>query len=234
MIKAPASKQLRVTSIALVLSAISLASSAAAWNAKGHMTVAAVAWKNMTPESRAKASALLRLNPDYSVWVQGVPPADVDVVAFLKASTWPDQIRSTYQDDGSSPASRPTDAQNIGFADCLKHRYWHFRDVPFSRDGTPLEEPEEPNALTQIRALSTAIGTPGTSDDVKSYDLTWLLHLVGDMHQPLHATSRFTSTSQHDTTLQSAPLPKNKWRSVGPGWPNSLTRSSRVACKGQS
>jgi hypothetical protein len=27
---------------------------------------------------------------------------------------------------------------------------------------------------------------------VKSYDLVWLLHLVGDVHQPLHATSRFT------------------------------------------
>ncbi len=170
---------------------------AAAWNAKGHMTVAAVAWKNMTPQSRAKASALLRLNPDYPVWVRGVPAADVDVVAFLRASTWPDQIRSTYQDDGSSPANRPTDAQNIGFADCLKHRYWHFRDIPFSRDGTRLEQPEDPNALTQIRAFSAAIANPGTSDDVKSYDLAWLLHLVGDMHQPLHATSRFTSTSRH-------------------------------------
>jgi hypothetical protein len=26
---------------------------------------------------------------------------------------------------------------------------------------------------------------------VKSYDLVWLLHLVGDVHQPLHAASRF-------------------------------------------
>jgi hypothetical protein len=29
-------------------------------------------------------------------------------------------------------------------------------------------------------------------DAVKSYDLVWLLHLVGDAHQPLHATSRFS------------------------------------------
>ena len=26
---------------------------------------------------------------------------------------------------------------------------------------------------------------------MKSYDLVWLLHLVGDVHQPLHAASRF-------------------------------------------
>lgn len=31
------------------------------------------------------------------------------------------------------------------------------------------------------------------SDDVRSYDLVWLLHLVGDLHQPLHATSRFSN-----------------------------------------
>jgi S1/P1 Nuclease len=29
---------------------------------------------------------------------------------------------------------------------------------------------------------------------LKSYDLVWLMHLVGDVHQPLHSTARFTST----------------------------------------
>jgi len=32
-----------------------------------------------------------------------------------------------------------------------------------------------------------------TPDPLKSYQLTWLLHLVGDVHQPLHAVSRFDS-----------------------------------------
>jgi len=27
-------------------------------------------------------------------------------------------------------------------------------------------------------------------DDLKSYDLVWLLHLVGDIHQPLHTVAR--------------------------------------------
>jgi S1/P1 Nuclease len=31
------------------------------------------------------------------------------------------------------------------------------------------------------------------SDDIKSYDIAWLAHLVGDIHQPLHAIARFTS-----------------------------------------
>jgi hypothetical protein len=33
----------------------------------------------------------------------------------------------------------------------------------------------------------------GASDDVRSYDLVWILHLVGDAHQPLHAVARFTT-----------------------------------------
>jgi hypothetical protein len=35
------------------------------------------------------------------------------------------------------------------------------------------------------------------SDDIKSYDLVWLEHLVGDVHQPLHATSRFSKALPH-------------------------------------
>jgi hypothetical protein len=31
-------------------------------------------------------------------------------------------------------------------------------------------------------------------DELKSYDLVWLLHLVGDIHQPLHATTRVTQS----------------------------------------
>src|SRR5262249_23270627 len=33
-------------------------------------------------------------------------------------------------------------------------------------------------------------------DILKSYDLTWLLHLVGDVHQPLHCSTRVSSTDR--------------------------------------
>ena len=36
--------------------------------------------------------------------------------------------------------------------------------------------------------------SPADFDKLKSYDLVWLLHLAGDVHQPLHCTSRFTHT----------------------------------------
>ncbi|WP_375779209.1 S1/P1 nuclease [Bradyrhizobium sp. ma5] len=35
------------------------------------------------------------------------------------------------------------------------------------------------------------------SDDVRSYDLVWILHLVGDAHKPLHAAARYTLQIPH-------------------------------------
>jgi hypothetical protein len=64
--------------------------------------------------------------------------------------------------------------------------------MPFSPDGTALVNPATPNARTQIAVFRTTLASPTASDELKSYDLVWLIHLVGDVHQPLHATSRFT------------------------------------------
>ena len=45
--------------------------------------------------------------------------------------------------------------------------------------------------LTELTLLRDALASPSTTDDIKSYDLVWLIHLVGDVHQPLHAVARF-------------------------------------------
>ena len=48
-------------------------------------------------------SQLLRLNPQYASWIEGLPDAKVGMVAFIKASTWPDAIKTTpgYSPDGA-------------------------------------------------------------------------------------------------------------------------------------
>jgi hypothetical protein len=53
-----------------------------------------------------------------------------------------------------------------------------------------------PNAETQIAAFRAVLAS-NSPDELKSYDLCWLLHLVGDVHQPLHAAARFTQTQPH-------------------------------------
>jgi hypothetical protein len=95
-----------------------------------------------------------------------------------------------YVDDSSDPEAAPDAKRNIGYDDKMAHRYWHFVDLPFSRDGTALQQTKKPNALTQIIVFQDTIASATADDDVKSYDMVWLLHLVGDVHQPLHATAR--------------------------------------------
>jgi hypothetical protein len=163
-----------------------------AWDDVGHMTVAAIAYDRLTPAARREAAALLKLNPQYRDWRTVARGKDEDRVAFLMAATWPDFIKRSggFDDDGEVPTGAEA-ARNIGYGDKLMHKYWHYVDLPFSPDGTPLAGPRTPNAQTQIGIFRQTLQTPAADPALRSYDLVWLLHLVGDVHQPLHATSRF-------------------------------------------
>jgi hypothetical protein len=191
--------------IAVSLCSTFCAVPAVAWNGFGHMEVAAVAWDRLKdkPEIQARITELLKLNPMHDSFAQGVPASLRDKVVFMRAATWPDIIKGDHQhvedgapgSRGNRPTGTPNDSRNIGYSDDLMHKYWHFVDEPFSPDGTRTKPPEEPNAQTRIAAFRAALSRQSNvSDEVRSYDLTWLLHIVGDVHQPLHATSRFTQT----------------------------------------
>jgi hypothetical protein len=177
-----------------------------AWDSFGHMEVAYLAYQKLTPEKRARAYTLLQLNPDFGAWEKTLPAgtsdADKQMMIFMIASVWPDAIKSVspYKDrfideDPANPnvPDGASSSQNIGYEDRFRHRYWHFVDRPFSQDGTtPLPPIPQPNAQTQI-AVFRAVLASDSPDPLKSYDLVWLLHLVGDVHQPLHGATRVGS-----------------------------------------
>jgi hypothetical protein len=172
-----------------------------AWDNLGHMTVAYVAYQHLNAPTKTRLDQLLKLNPDYSKWKAAVPSgttaAKTKMMIFMMAATWPDAIKSEpgYSDDGSENGDRPdgtTSSQNIGYSDHLHHKYWHFVDTPFSTDGTSLPSLPTPNAETQITAFRSVLAS-NDPDAKKSYDLVWLEHLVGDVHQPLHAATRVSS-----------------------------------------
>ena len=71
----------------------------------------------------------------------------------------------------------------------MRHLTWHYFDHGISGDGTPVIAQQPPHLMTELPRLLAEIGT---ADSVQAaYDLPWLEHLVGDVHQPLHLTSRF-------------------------------------------
>jgi hypothetical protein len=189
-----------------VVSGLALSVPTFGWNDRGHMTVAYIAYQQLTPTTRDRVNALLKLNPRYSDWSatvdKQVPSAaadDKNLMIFMIAATWADGIKqdSTYTQDGSQSGNRPDGSpdpgKNTGYDDLLMHKYWHFIDTPFTTDGTTLPAIPTPNAQERIALFRTVLAST-SADALKSYDLTWLLHLVGDVHQPLHASTRVSST----------------------------------------
>ena len=176
--------------------------SAWAWWDEGHMQIAYVAYKHLTTPVKEKVDTLLKLNTDYPKWTAGTSDEKTaKLYAFVHAATWADDIKTKEYGYTRDNANSPTAGQNIGYADHNQHAYWHFKDIDFSPDGTPLPAadptapppPDPVDAVTQMKKMISALPTSsGTSDDIRSYDLVWLLHLVGDVHQPLHAVGRFT------------------------------------------
>lgn len=192
-----------VLAIALVTG---LSGQAFGWNDRGHMSVGYVAYKQLTPATRDRVNVLLKLNPKYGDWAARVdkemPNAPLDnknLMIFMIATTWADGIKgdSSYTVDGSQggfrPDGSPDPGRNTGYDDSLMHKYWHFIDTPFTNDGTPLPPIPTPNAQERVALFRTVLAST-SADELKSYDLTWLLHLVGDVHQPLHAVTRVSST----------------------------------------
>ncbi|MCJ9668974.1 MULTISPECIES: S1/P1 nuclease [unclassified Neorhizobium] len=172
------------------------ASPALAWWDLGHMTIAVSAYKKLDPAVRAKVDHLMTLNPAYGRWTEGVADADKGLAAFSRASVWADDIKRdpAYTRDD---IAKDTAGRNIGYDDKFVHDYWHYIDIPFTTDETPVRMPDAPNALTQLRLFTEALSSTA-SEGVKSYDLVWMLHIVGDLHQPLHATARFSKELDDD------------------------------------
>lgn len=180
---------------------------ACAWGNTGHEAVAFVAWNQMTPAVRIRVLALLKLAPalhpadgktipGYAEWLADLPAGlsqdQQNLYLFMRAATWADSIKHAGLHDSDTPPPDITTEVNIGYTDKASHGYWHFVDSAFASDSSPVPATPAPNAVTQITALRTAIASD-ENDVLKSYDLIWLEHLVGDIHQPLHGAVRYYS-----------------------------------------
>lgn len=189
-----------VSAIALLLSVSGRPASA--WNPYGHMAVACVGYKNMTAQARARATQLLKLNPYYEQWKKQAGDVksddELNLRVFMLAATWPDVIKGdkSFTTDGAEGGFRPSGpsaSQNTGYDDKQLHMYWHFYDKPFSDNKkAALPTVPTPNSETQMAAFRKVLSSTDASDELKSYDLTWLIHVVGDIHQPLHNVARIS------------------------------------------
>jgi hypothetical protein len=166
----------KLLAFALVFAA---APPAFAWNEKGHLVTARLAWRQLTEEQRAKVIAVLKKHPHYEEYLTAGKPDGFseDEWAFLRAATWGDWVRSHHREQ-------------------FDHPTWHYINYPIVPPGSKVDptkhEPPEgqENVVNQLAVCVEKIKKG--SDEEKAVYLTWLFHLVGDIHQPLHCTAVYS------------------------------------------
>jgi hypothetical protein len=156
------------------------------WIATGHTVIAMIAWEDLTPKTKTQVLQLLKQHARYEKdLLQDLPagstPDETDYFAFAKAATWPDMVRS--QDN-------PMHATH-------NHPIWHFIDIPYFHGVAPTSEPasDQPGPHNIVEALQKCCADmkdPNVSGAERAVDVCWVEHLVGDIHQPLHAASLYS------------------------------------------
>ncbi len=172
--------------IALVLSA----APAKAWNGVGHRIVAEIAWRKLDAKERAGVSELLRQHPHYKLFLAADVPSGVSTNewTFLTAAVWPDWVRR-------GKTTRPPEPESVTKYDLYPHALGH----PFLRAGDTnralLENffVAKPDAEMVLSNSIAALKNPEIGPPERAVSLCWVLHLMGDLHQPLHAANRVTA-----------------------------------------
>jgi len=94
--------------IALVFLVV-IATPAFAWNDKGHMVVARLAWRQLTDKQRDQVIAILKKHPHYEEFLAAKKPDGFseDEWVFMRAATWADWVRSHHADEYNHGPSPP-------------------------------------------------------------------------------------------------------------------------------
>jgi hypothetical protein len=173
----------------LLISLLFVVFSAHGWNDLGHRTVAELAWRQVNPKERQAASELLRQHPHYRSLLVADVPAKVDTNewAFLSAALWPDRVRPAKAGQAAKP--RSVTKYNV---------FPHGIDLPFVRASETNDSllkkfvVKNPNAATVIDDSLATLRNRNASAHDRAVSLCWVLHLFGDLHQPLHAATLVT------------------------------------------
>nr|WP_287653236.1 S1/P1 nuclease [Accumulibacter sp.] len=174
---------------------LTISTPALAWNAAGHRITAMIAWEQLDGGTRAKVAAILRQHPDFARWQARARTPDHDLAAFLESSTWPDDIRhDTRFYTRGVDAPTPTLA---GFPDMERRLDWHYLDHDDPKPATG-ESRSSGSLDRQLATLVSIVGDAKAAVELRAYAIPWLIHLVGDAHQPLHTVSRYGPDGESD------------------------------------
>ncbi len=165
-----------ITAFLIAVASLFFAVPAFAWGDEGHELIADIAYGLLTPHAKATVDAMLASDTD--------PLTATD---FASRATWADKYRDA-------------DDRKLHY-DATKQ--WHFTDIEISGPDInaacfnflalaagQLASAGTPNdcAANKIAQFEVELADPGTSGLERLLALKFLMHFVGDIHQPLHSS----------------------------------------------
>jgi hypothetical protein len=152
-----------------------LSNQAYAWWEAGHMLVANIAYQHLTLKSKKELKRLIqfmavestqRRNYDYD--------SKYPNYTLMYLALWPDDL-------GTFPNYLKTTKK------------WHYIEDAYSIDGTKFPEviPRE-NVVWAINEMRNHLSQRYGNNYDKARSLSYLIHFVGDIHQPMHASELFS------------------------------------------
>lgn len=148
--------------VALAVALAALPAPALAWWDYGHRTIADIALANVTPATRRALAALLRRSPELET--PTCPAATLE-----QASVWPDCIKA--------------------LGDRFSYQYsWHYQNADICKPFDLKPSCADGNCVSaQIDRNFRLLKDHSLPARERLTALAYLVHFVGDLHQPLHA-----------------------------------------------
>jgi hypothetical protein len=141
-----------------------LSSSALAWWEDGHVVVARIAETYLTKEARAGIKDLLDENREGE-----------RAISDVRICTWADLIRSSGELNKKYP----------------KNDTWHYINIELKVTEADYKPDDDNNHVVgAIERFKKVLKDPKAEKQDRKEALYFLVHFVGDMHQPLHCGNR--------------------------------------------
>ena len=152
-----------------VLASLAMARPAGAWGVEGHEVVATIAYGLLSDQAKANADALLAGDP---------VPSHCGAGSFAFASIWPDRLREDPKQCASANQWGDTEP-------------WHFINIPLSANSyDPARDcPNDACVTARIATFAKILGDRKADVSKRRDALKFVIHFVGDLHQPLHTTA---------------------------------------------
>ena len=150
--------------------AVAAAGPAAAWGDLGHEVTALIAYEHLTEKSKSALNALLASDTD-----------TLTAPDFASRATWADRYRPTH------PQTAP----------------WHYIDIEIDNGdvsaacfGFPALQPGQDASagpaqdcvIDKIDEFTAELGNPQTATAERLIAFKFMIHFIGDLHQPLHSS----------------------------------------------